>query len=64
MKTEEANNEAQDAKATADGGKEDSGMSVAHGISVPPDSNIIGGGAAGEGADIGTASGPSDSGGG
>lgn len=64
MKTEEANNEAQEANAAVDGSKEDSGMSVAPGISVPQDSNIIGGGAAGEGADIGTASGPSDSGGG
>lgn len=63
MKIEEANDQAQDANSAAKTDKE-SGMSVAPGISVPQDSNILGGGAPGEGADIGTASGPSDSGGG
>jgi hypothetical protein len=63
MSTEETTDESLEANST-DKPEAKLGMSVAPGISVPQDSNIIGGGTPGEGADIGTASGPSDSGGG
>jgi hypothetical protein len=58
VKNDAVKNEADRARAPQEA------MSVTPGISVPKDSNIIGGGAPGEGSDIATASGPSDSGGG
>jgi len=64
MNTEEANDNAQKADSITNKSANESEISVAPGISVPQDSNIVGGGASGEGADIGTASGTSDSGGG
>lgn len=45
-------------------GEHEEAMSVTPGISVPKDSNIIGGSNPGEAVDPATASGPSDSGGG
>ncbi len=51
-------------KSATESGEPGAPFSVADGISVPSNSNIIGGGTPGEATDMATASGPSDSGGG